>query len=100
MPNTLNPTDNPELYEVASFGKYVSDFWDSELGQYLLQRALEDYNMALEEFQGCDPTDFKKIATIQVKMRQASNFRDWLSLPIAEGAKALRIIEGHDNEEA
>lgn len=96
--NTLNPQDNPELYHTASFGKYVDDFWTSDLGQYLLQRTLEEYNSALEEFRTCDPNDTKQVSRIQSKMLRAESFRNWLSEAIEEGAKALRIIEGNDNE--
>lgn len=99
MTKSLNPTDNPELYDAAVLGKQIDEFWDSAIGQYLLGMALRDYNKALEEFMECDTTDYKTVCRIQSDMKRAASFREWLSLAIDEGIKAINIIQGNDDHE-
>lgn len=84
------------LMEVAAFGRAVNDFWDSPIGQYLLEKSLEEYNSALEEFKKCTPTDSTAIMNIQGRMWRAESFKDWLSQSITAGIKALDILEGND----
>lgn len=96
MTASLNRQDNPELFEAAVMGRRLEEFWDSDIGQYLLTRALGEYNSALEQFQSCDPTDTKTVIRLQSAMARSSGFKEWLSVGISEGLKAVRIIEGQD----
>jgi hypothetical protein len=93
MALTLTPQDSPEQFEAAVLGRECDRFWDSPIGQYLLERTLAEYNTALEEFLICDPTDTPKIIALQSAMKRSASFRDWLSTAIKEGLRAEQIIE-------
>lgn len=80
----------------AVFGKQVELFWDSDIGQYLLERTLTEYNSAIEELTTCDPTNTAKIITLQSKAIRAEQFRGWLSQAIEDGLRAKRLLEGLD----
>lgn len=86
-----------ELLDTAAFGKAVEQFWDSRIGQYLLEKSLEEYNSALEEFKVCNASDTARIVRIQGMMWRAEGFRDWLSQAITNGMKALDILEGNND---
>jgi hypothetical protein len=84
--------------EIAVFGKQVDQFWNSQIGQYLLERTLEEYNTALEDFKRVNPTDSAAIVKIQGRMWRSESFRDWLSEAITAGLRANDILEGNDDE--
>lgn len=88
----------PQELEIAVFGKQVEIFWDSRIGQYLLENTLQDYNTALEKLKTVDPSDTKTILRLQGEVWRAESFRDWLSDAITAGMKATQILEGMDDE--
>lgn len=97
MPQSQEDREQTEaMLEVAAFGRAVDEFWGSRMGQYLLEKSLQEYNSALEEFKRCDPTDSAKITKIQGRMWRAESFKDWLSESITAGIKALDILQGND----
>lgn len=83
--------------ERAIFGKQVEEFWDSEIGQYLLARALQEYNTALEELKVCH--NIADMFTLQGKVWRAESFQNWLSAAITDGLKAKNILEHGDDED-
>lgn len=93
MSESLNPNDDPELFDVAVLGKRVEAFWDSDVGQYLLNKALGEYNSALEEFLACSPLDTPTVTRLQSAMIRAASVKEWLSTAISEGIRAVDIIE-------
>lgn len=89
--------ERQELLERASFGKQVELFWGSAVGQYLENRALEEYTQAITELKTVDPTDFRKVLMLQSKVWRAESFKEWLSQAVTDGLKSLDLI---DQEEA
>jgi len=92
MPQELPPQE----LEVAVFGKQVEIFWDSQIGQYLLENTLREYNMALESLKTISPTDTASIVRLQGEIWRAESFKDWLSQAMIAGMKATQILEGMD----
>lgn len=92
-------TDNEELYERAGFGQAVDAFWNSQVGNYLRNRALECYNSAIAELKSCDPTDSKRVMRLQGEIWQAENFDHWLSEALLDGIKALDLLENPEGNE-
>ena len=89
----LNPTEHPEQFEIAVLGRAVQEFWDSRIGQYLLEKSLAEYNLALEQFKSVDPSKVGDVAKIQSTLIRSEDFREWLSAAISEGLRAEQIIQ-------
>lgn len=94
------PYSEEEQYHLdqAALGKQLDEFWDSRVGQYLLEMSLAQYNRALEDFKTCDPTDYKTVARLQADIRHAESFKDWLNRGIENGLKSTNILQGNDDE--
>jgi hypothetical protein len=90
--------ENKELFDSAALGASIDEFWDSRIGQYLLERVLAEYNSALEKLKTCDPTNLVTIIRLQSDVKRAESFREWLSVAIANGLKSLNILKGLDDE--
>ncbi len=86
----------PEEFRTAVFGKQVELFWDSQIGQYLLERSLREYNSAISGLKTCSPTDAATFMKLQSQLIRAESFRDWLSEAIEDGLRAKNILEGLD----
>lgn len=80
----------------AVFGRQVEQFWDSQIGQYLLERSLREYNSAILGLKTCNPTDVAAITKFQSDLIRAEGFRDWLSEAIQDGLRAKNVLEGLD----
>jgi hypothetical protein len=85
--------ESNELLERAAFGKQVELFWGSAIGQYLQNRARDQYTAAVQELKTVDPTDWRAVAKLQQSMVIAENFESWLSEAVIDGAKALELLE-------
>ena len=80
--------DNAELVETAVFGRIVEDWLRSDIGNYLLQRAKEEENAAIEQLiKGQDEAGAR--ATIWTSRK----FQEWLADGITAGRQALGILE-------
>lgn len=89
--------DIPEgEFKTAVFGKQVELFWDSQIGQYLLERSLREYNSAISGLKTCNPTDIGTFTKLQSQLIRAEEFHDWLSQAIEDGLRAKNILEGLD----
>lgn len=98
MQNQPDHTEDPlqDEVRVAVFGKQVENFWGSDIGQYLLQRCLGEYNSAIAGIRQCNPTDTATFTKLQSQMIRAEDFKDWLSQAIEDGLRAKNVLEGID----
>lgn len=87
-----------ELYDRAAFGKQIEQFWSSAVGNYLQSRATECYTAAIQGLKSVDPQDWKAVQHLQNEISKAEQFKQWLSDGVADGLKALDIIQGNDDE--
>lgn len=85
--------DRDDLLERAQFGQQIELFFGSQVGQYLRNRALEQYNAAIEQWKSCDPTDTRLVMKLQNEARVAEWFEQWLTEAIIDGAKALELLQ-------
>jgi hypothetical protein len=88
-----------ELLDRAQFGRQIELFWGSRLGEYLLARVREEYVEALTKLKTCDPADSKLVMKLQGEAWRAESFEQWLSQAVIDGAKALELLEGEDDDE-
>lgn len=81
------------LYAEAILGKDAEVFLSGDLGRYLLARAEEEENEALEELATVSAWRRRKIQQLQAKLWRARSFKDWLSEMIVTGRQALQQLE-------
>ena len=73
------------VFEVAKLGIEADSFVSSSVGQYLVGRAEQEANLALEKMKTADPTDAKVIREIQNELNLPDRVVKWLTDVIAEG---------------
>lgn len=89
-----SPEVQAQLREVA-FGMDVKAFIHSPIGQYLLKRAADERDEALEGLVNVDPTAADKIRDLQSTVRRAENFHVWLEEAVNTGqATEQQLING------
>jgi hypothetical protein len=86
-------TDQLEMIRRAVFGKQVEAFLNSEIGQYLLARALAQKYNAQAEFATVDCAQVELVRKLQNDINQANDIARWLAQAVDDGVKALSIIE-------
>lgn len=82
-----------DLMPVAIFGRQVGQFMSSDIGKYMLGRARDQYEAALDEFKRCDVNDVEVVRGLQNQMKMAENVRSWLEQAVQEGLQALKLLE-------
>lgn len=87
----LNPND-PQVRS-AVFGKEVENFLRSELGDYLLTRAKDKKEQAVEKMKSVNPFDPEEVVRVTNEIRIADMFMDWLAEAIQMGREAQENLE-------
>lgn len=82
----LNPDD--PIVRSAVFGAQVEQFLASDVGLYLMQKADDYAQEAIDELTRCDPEDPKKIRAIQNRIQVADLIANWLNEAVAIGEQA------------
>lgn len=88
---SLDP-DDPKV-RWATFGKQVEYFLQSDIGSYLVKRAKQDGDEAIEELKKVDAFDGQKVAALQLKARVADAVIVWLGDAIAAGESATEQLK-------
>lgn len=89
---SLDPDD--PLVRWATFGKQVEFFLKSDIGSYLVKRAKQEKDSAIEELIKADPTDVQTIAKWQLQARVADAIIGWLGDAIEAGQSATEQLKG------
>jgi len=87
----LNP-DDPEV-RTAVFGVQVQQFMASDIGLYLMQKADDYAQEAIDSLTRADPEDPKAIRTLQNRILVADLIANWLQEAIAMGEQAESHLE-------
>lgn len=85
--------DRDLLIRRATFGKQVDIFMSSDIGRYMVSRATDEAEEALQAFKTCDPTDTNKVRELQHTILQAEKVKRWLEDAVQDGLQAINIIE-------
>lgn len=85
--------DQVIMIRKAVFGKQVEAFLGSDIGKYLLARALEQKEAAQAEFLEINCADVEKVRQLQNRITQANDIARWLADVVGDGIQALNIIE-------
>jgi len=91
---TMDPKD--PVVKQAVFGEVASNFIRSEMGVYLVKRAEDEVEKAVEELKRVNARDGKAVEDIQNRIWKAESFQQWLADAVIEGAEALKILDGED----
>lgn len=91
----LNPDD--PLVRTAVFGKVVEDFLQTELGAYLLTRALDEEEAATAALiDHAAQWTVEQIVECQGRIWRAKVFRQWLSEAVDAGDQAIKLGQEQD----
>ena len=87
---------NPEEKAQVIVGGAAEDFTESELGAVVLGMAKQDAEAAVLAFMDADITDHGKIANIQLDLRVARKFEQYLSELIIKGRETYAASTRED----
>jgi len=82
---------NP-LERSIALGFQVEAFLQSDVGRYLVQRADEEIEEAVEELKRVSPEHTAVIRALQGKIHVAESIQFWLAEAIQEGANAMQEL--------
>lgn len=81
------------IIHTAIFGKQVEEFFNSDIGRYLLIKADSEKKGAIVDLKECDPTDWKEVQKHQNRIKMAEDIAFWLQDAVQRGLAALQIID-------
>lgn len=92
----LDPND-PRA-QSAAFAELIEDFWKSDIGQYLANRAQTESDEATRELvEKAHIMASDQILAAQARIWRASKFGEWLEEAYSRGCADLEILkEEHD----
>lgn len=88
-------TDNAERREIMNaidFGIEVEAFIRSKVGQYLIKRAEQDIDDALEAMKEVDPDNANAVRALQGQIKRAESVQYWMAEAIQEGVNNERLL--------
>lgn len=84
--------DDPRV-RVAVFGAQVEQFLESDIGQYLIGQAEEEYEQAMQELAVVAPWRRRRIQQLQNQAKVAGSIQQWLAMAIENGHQATQLLE-------
>lgn len=85
--------DDEELMRAAIFGKEAELFLESPMGDFLLNHARAEADIAAHKLKSVAPWRRKRITELQNQIKVAEWFQVWLGEAVAEGRQATEILE-------
>jgi hypothetical protein len=92
--------DKDNLIKDIRLGLKAREFLASDLGVFLHQRSKDEVQEAFGEMENVDPHDFKKIESIQFRIKVAKSFQRWMSDALMNGDAAFGVYEALEAAEA
>jgi hypothetical protein len=91
----MDDREHDQLIEDVVLGRRVETFLGSDVGQYLLQRIINETTAATDKLIVVDPTDWKEVQKLQNKITVTSSIKGWLEDVLVQSLEA----ENRLNEE-
>lgn len=88
-----NENDLKVLEQAAKFGMEAEDFIKSPIGQYLLNRSLEEIDNAFKELKAVNPHDYQRVQELQNTIKRNESVELWLGEIIATGKEAMSMLK-------
>ena len=89
----IDDTEEAVMIRRAVFGKQVESFMNSEIGRYMVSRAVEQKINAQEAFTKVNCADIPLVQQLQNSIMQADNIVGWLRDAVGDALQALNIID-------
>jgi len=86
----LDPND-PDV-RTAAFGQQVQNFMNSDIGQYIEERANAEIMEALAKLRTVDAADANKIRELQMQVAIPERILVWMQEAIQQGNQAFQAI--------
>lgn len=87
----LDP-ESPDV-RLAVFGRQVEDFLETDIGQYLQERASQEILEGERLLRTVDPFDSKAVMAAQNKVVVAETLMSWLAEAIQKGQLATQLLQ-------
>lgn len=81
------------LVAEAMLGRDAEQFLKTDLGRFMLERAMEEERDALEALASVWPWRRRRIQDLQAKLWRARSFQNWMGELISAGRQALEQME-------
>ncbi|WP_282460103.1 hypothetical protein [Mycoplasmopsis arginini] len=82
-----------ELFAEAILGKDAEEFINSELGRFLIGRADQEIEEAVNELKICYSWRTRKIKDLQNRIWRAESFQNWLGELVIRGRQAMTQLD-------
>lgn len=92
------PPEVRQLLHTVQFGLDVAAFIEGAVGQYLIGRAAQEREAALEELALAEAADVNHIRELQLIVRRADSFSDWLEEARLAGLAAEAELQSQEGE--
>jgi hypothetical protein len=92
------PPDVRRLLHTVQFGLDVAAFVDTPVGQYLVGRAEQERAAALEDMAAADASDVERMRELQLVVRRADSFAQWLADAQMDGEAADAELQSREDE--
>lgn len=89
----MTDTSTKTLYAEAILGRDAEEFLQTDLGRYMLARAEEDEQQALDGLAKVWPWRTNRIRQLQAQLWRARSFKQWLGEMVMAGKQALSHLE-------
>jgi len=80
------------LYAEAMLGGDTDDFFNTEIGRYVLERSKEEADEAIEELKNISFLQSDKIAELQMKIKVAEGAVRWLNELLITGRQSMQLL--------
>jgi hypothetical protein len=85
-------TEVQQLEATVALGLQVEGFLSGPIGAYLVGKAEEEIEAALQELKTVTPTDVPRIVTLQNVIHRAESVQYWLAEAVQEGLNAQQEL--------
>lgn len=92
------PPEVREQLRTVQFGLDVAAFADSAIGQYLIGRAEQEREAALEDMAYGSATDVERMRELQLVVRRADSFAQWLADAQMAGEAVAQELQQREGE--
>lgn len=90
-------SDARELWAAVEMGLDAQQFLGSRLGKYLIKRAEDERDDAIDELKGADSDSPRLIRSLQNRIWRAEQFQYWIAELIQSGTLAEEQLKEMDS---
>lgn len=87
-------TEKNPLEQSIAFGMEVENFLQSDIGKYIIHRAEEETEDAVEQLKRADPDEPRVIRQLQYRIQVAESVQYWLAEAIQDGLNSMQELQG------